>query len=196
MIMVVNLYLILGNVVMVHRKKTSLILACSIFSLIVSPSQADEKVSMNNKDMRNWGIIPAKEFLVYTLPDIPDCSVGKVRSTGRPYTKEIYLRRPGGKYASAVICSKKDGTVLLNPEGFNYGPIPSLNKITKSQADLLWGSKNGKEVIGNVVTYKLLPNFGYKTNKEVLLDIVFEDSKIKKYKIRSEFMKSLGWTEV
>lgn len=120
-------------------------------------------------------------------------------------TKTYLLSKPNGRNTVAVLrVVFKNPT--LNPEwsDFDYGFIPPLSQLKISTADALWGIKNWTSVNSNVTrgqlerTYELRSTNMNETTiskKRFFLDAVFEDTKLKKYRVRSEDVSS-EWQNV
>jgi hypothetical protein len=86
-----------------------------------------------------------------------------------------------------------DGTNLLNPKGFFYGPIPRLRDITPDIADQIWAAEPTEEIDVKKRSYKLE---SYGKTEDAFLDIVFENNKIEKYRIRSPELHSSDWQHI
>ncbi len=107
----------------------------------------------------------------------------------------ILLKRPGTNLFVAII-KKTPKTMLLNPiEGslWNYGEMPRLENMTKTQADCLWGQPTSKKE--NEFAYQLAPSFSNDLKSSFFLDVVFENNRIKTYRIRDCY-KSYDWHPV
>lgn len=105
----------------------------------------------------------------------------------------ILLKRHGTNLFVAVI-KKTPKTLLLNPieeKLWNYGEMPSLEKMTKIQADYLWGLPISKRD-SNEFTYQLAPSFSNDPKSSFFIDVVFENDRLKTYRIRDSY-KSFDW---
>lgn len=114
--------------------------------------------------------------------------------------RSIYLKRPNEKPCVAIILKNDDGTIELNPRvefnteddptsptGWNYGPIPPLDELTIEQAKELWSTKENNLIDENgVCQYKLVST----TNEEVILELIFIDSTLAKYRVQNKSITS------
>jgi hypothetical protein len=75
----------------------------------------------------------------------------------------------------------------------DYGPIPLLSDISYAQAERLWGSDSeSKSVKTNSRTYRL-KTFNNDKDPDFFLDLVFENDRIQKYRIRSTDLPDTNW---
>jgi len=141
--------------------------------------------------LRSWCILPEDVAKVEGPRDMSSCGT----AVGPRYTglKEIWLKRPGSKCCVAIVRVEPDGSVILNPNGFAYGPIPPLRDMTPEEADQLWTSDGGKSVTGKVTTYRLA---SYIKPNEAFIDLVFDRNNIQEYRIRSTEIGSANWHQV
>lgn len=108
----------------------------------------------------------------------------------------ILLKRPGTNCVVAII-KKTLETMSLNPieeKLWNYGEIPRLENLTKTQAYYLWGQPTQKKE-SNETTYQLAPSFSNDPKSSFFLDVVFENDRIKTYRIRDCY-RSFEWHSV
>ena len=92
------------------------------------------------------------------------------------------LKAVGKPNYIAVIKSNPCSPTILNPEGYDYGPIPALTKITSREADELFG----KPIIqADQRSYKLLSA----TDSEYFIDFCFDGEKVKKYRVRGQNLR-------
>jgi len=150
-----------------------------------------QKYSEQNNALRQFCILPEGAGVVKSPPPDPsDCSMEPPKYS---WAKQITLKRPGSKCCVAVLQVETDGTVELNPKGFNYGPIPSLKDITPDQADELWASSGNLRRQSSVRTYKLE---SYREPNVAFIDLKFHGKKLLKYRIRSTELSSSVWHQV
>lgn len=124
----------------------------------------------------------------------------KLMSEARERRKRLrFLKRPDdGRYVAVVEINRYD-SAILNPtweNNLHYGPIPSLSDMTLKQADALWnsGSFDDNSEVKNR-TYKLISGEPLQgRNSEIFyIDAVFQNKKIKKYRLRSKAIKHSHW---
>lgn len=115
-------------------------------------------------------------------------------------TKTYLLTKPNVRNFVAVLEVRFEKPTL-NPEwsNFDYGFIPPLWQMSISTADALWGVKDPESLNSNAArgqlerTYELRSDNmnGMTISKEkFFLDAVFEDAKLKRYRVRSEDVSS------
>lgn len=115
-------------------------------------------------------------------------------------TKTYLLSKPNGRNTVAVlwVVFKKP---TLNPErsNFEYGFIPPLSQLKISTADALWGVKDRTSVKANAARGQVERTYELRSNnmnamtistEKFFLDAVFEDAKLKRYRVRSEDVSS------
>jgi hypothetical protein len=95
----------------------------------------------------------------------------------------LFLTGPNSEKFVAVLQIYQATPPVLNPEGFEYGPIPSLKNITKEDAEILWG--NGASSLPDETTYKLKAN----TQGNFFIDLLFKDNRLAKYRVRGERLR-------
>jgi len=142
-------------------------------------------------DLRTYCILPEECTRVDPPRDSPDCGIRPNEPPKYPCLKEIWIRRD--KCCVAIVRVELSGKVSFNPKGFDYGPIPALCDITRTQADELWATDGGKSVNGNFVTYKL---GSYQSKSDLFIDVVFHHDKVQKYRMRSKLLDSSQWYRV
>lgn len=101
--------------------------------------------------------------------------------TGKRWPDFVYLARPGENNFVAVVKFEPGSPAILDPEGFDYGPVPLLVNLTQAQANILWGlpiSSNSS----TISTYRLTTF----NEQEFFLDVRFRANKIEKYRLRSK----------
>jgi hypothetical protein len=119
----------------------------------------------------------------------------------KPKNDYYLLNRPGeSNYVAVIQLEPKTGAdseekFKLNPEGFNYGPIPALEKLSQAEADLLWGwgsephPNNETQKTDQEKTYILVARHQAKFPKEIkktfLIHCRFESNKLVHYDIES-----------
>ena len=94
---------------------------------------------------------------------------------------DFLLRRDGFEKPVAVVRIEKDGTVILNPPGYSYRRMPSLNQLTPNQAAQLW-SATGRDESSSCDRSYQLKNF--KLDK-FNIDFHFENNRLLRYRVRS-----------
>ncbi|HIA55133.1 MAG TPA: hypothetical protein EYN91_24120 [Candidatus Melainabacteria bacterium] len=113
----------------------------------------------------------------------------------------FYLSKPKQQNIVAVLRVSKEREAVLNPDGFEYGPIPPLSEMSISVADCLWGDKD-ENIDGNIKsadgitierTYYLVSD--NQVFKDFFIDIVFERGLCQKYQVRSRGSTRInpGW---
>ena len=157
------------------------------FITIVVPSAIanDQPTSMHKNtkvSLRNCSIRPADIGRLETKPIV--LGINQINLDRRC----CLLTRLGGSHKVAVVEIESDGSVLLNPKnGFEYGEIPELGKMTCANTDELWGSDH---VGGNYRKYHLYSS----QNEEFVIEVVFDaNHRIKKYRITSNSIKKCDW---
>src|SRR5262245_32970109 len=146
---------------------------------LAAPNIADTKVKAaenNSKlDLRQYSIGLQQIGKLETDPKMPAiCGVG-------PAWDDCFtLNRHGDKKIVAVVTVDRKHMATLNPqEGFDYGPIPELGAMTKTEADQLWGTDLKSDVAASLREYKLTSDRG-----DVLLQLMFsDDNHVEKYRI-------------
>lgn len=146
--------------------------------------------------LRSWSIMPEEIGKVIHPPQDPPGNHGYREQ--RRWVTGYNLSRPGSARCVAVIEISQTGETVLNPlDGYNYGPIPSLQNMTLHEADTLWsdGPKTDDDSAsqGTVErTYRFVsPN-----KKEFSLDVVFTKNHIAKYRLRSTVLRASDWVLV
>ncbi|HMX47103.1 MAG TPA: hypothetical protein PL112_23865 [Candidatus Obscuribacter sp.] len=137
--------------------------------------------------LRSHCILP-DSILAKPPQDISDCGQ-------REYIlhNDIWVRRPESRCCVALIRISENGKAVLNPDGFLYGPIPNIAIITRQQADALWQSEP-VPTTGPRVSYKLS---SFNDNPEdVYIDVVFENNKVDKYRLRAKRITIQEWQSV
>src|SRR5579883_3330262 len=105
----------------------------------------------------------------------------------------IKLRRSIISNDSAIVELTGNNDILLNPRRayeigsknpwhFTYGSIPELRDLDQAQTDQLWGDETAQSRSNDQLrTYKLVSS----DRIEYFLDVVFEHTRFKKYRLRS-----------
>ncbi len=178
---------------------------------LFSSDSSEAKVSTSNCQkpeliaMRNWSI--RNKYI--TDPD-PLLEPHREKLSNSELEAEapnlLSLRRPG---TDNIISTFKigPGNVELNPRdsyqgiAADYGPIPCIDKLSKTEADLLWGDGQNSDPKLNEKSYQLVSCDFNHPDKEAILDITFQDSHIKKYRLRMSDYESPwrtvrgGWSD-
>lgn len=92
------------------------------------------------------------------------------------------LMVPGKPNYVAIIQSNSCSPTILNPDGYEYGPIPALDKLTPSDAEVLWGAPT---IEANQRTYKLVSA----ANDVYFVDISFDGSSLRQYRVRGKSLR-------
>ncbi|HEY9784494.1 MAG TPA: hypothetical protein V6D17_03760 [Candidatus Obscuribacterales bacterium] len=142
-----------------------------VFPLLFgSMASADSQKDSSLGNLRNWDII-VRSFQGAHF---------KRGSLSDPIT--IYLNRPGASNAVAILVVKPDGTPNLNPDCFDYGPIPRLREITSAQAEQLWSVKPADQPKKDGIrTFDLR---SYEPNS-FKLDVEFQNDHLRKFRVRT-----------
>lgn len=149
------------------------------------------EVLASQNNLENFCILPKDICKIDEAKDPSDCAVRPLGVVvGNSFQKELWAKN--GSRCVAIIRVALDGKALLNPEGYNYGPIPSLQKLTELDADALWGTIN-KSRKGNIVNYKLKT---YQSPKIITIQAIFENSHLRKYKILGAASSTQEWNIV
>lgn len=160
----------------------------------IADESLDSRIAaINNKTgpLRNWCIFKLLN---------PNPPVEKLRLVTFHYkptvesSPDTLLYRPEKDLRCvAVIRKHPDEKLSLNPEGYNYGPIPPANELTVSIADQLFGEQLQKkeEVAESDVerSYKLCLRNG----ETCTLDLTFKGSKCEKFRVHNPRLGSPQW---
>lgn len=147
------------------------------------------------KDLRSFSILPEGVGVVETskVASSTNCGFAPKAQTSSFY-KDVTLQRPQSNCCVAILRIQNDGKVILNPEGYVYGPIPPLIKMSEKQADELWKTEGRKRVTEKIVSYDLVRCGD--PQKTVQIDIIFRKNGVQKYRIVSIGLASPNWNEV
>jgi hypothetical protein len=96
-----------------------------------------------------------------------------------------FLTKPKSSQITAVLKVFQACPAILNPGGFEYGPIPELKKLTVNDAQILWGKPLSSSDDHLTKTYRLQDA----NDAEYLLDLKFEKKKIVEYRVRSQQLR-------
>lgn len=128
--------------------------------------------------------------------DMPDCAIKPRSPAFNPGFHYYALHRPHARNLVAIAKVEPDGSLSLNPCGFDYGPIPPLENMTSNQADTLWGLSGTVCTETGPKTYKLIGQ-GDLRDQQFFLDIDFENNKVQRYRIRKGIASDLvPWKQV
>lgn len=140
--------------------------------------------------LETFCILPEDIAKVEPAKDPSDCAVRPNTVCRSPCKRELWVKN--GNRCVAIVRVESDDRVVLNPAGFNYGPIPALKILTEAEADVLWGTKS-KQKKGAIVAYTL-PT--YQSADEITIEAIFENSRLRKYKIIGGSIPSSSWNIV
>jgi hypothetical protein len=141
---------------MPRRILLSLLLAAAI-SHLGSAAKPENKSSTPDHDLENYSIVLRPQIdeedqneqetraklldLAHRSYPIIACRQMVARPR-HPKAQILALSKPGKTNISALLVVQPDTTYMLNPTGFgDYGPIPSISKLTLSDCEQLWGTK-------------------------------------------------------
>ena len=148
----------------------------------------------------DWSIQPSVLGRVEPPRDPPDCAICPkppecLQSLPTNSDFKYYsLMRPGAANSVAIVKLNQDGSIELNPNGFDYGPIPPLNKMTQHQADQLWG-RSVSDKTAKRRTY-VLKAFNDTTDSDFILDVTFNRGYLYKYRIRRIGLVDSKWHHI
>ena len=154
--------------------------------LRMSAAEAVPRVNDASENLRSWSI-SAKKTIEPVAPlavDVKKFDPLEIICTGmgHRWPLVIFLTRPGEENVVAVVECEPGTATKLNPNGFDYGPIPAIENISRAQADHLWRSRSNSSKSGQTCTYRLTT----KGQNEFFLDLVFLKNKLQKYRIRGQ----------
>ncbi len=130
--------------------------------------------------LRTWSI-PTTLIEGKPVPE-PVRNAGETVCRGRRWPSYIFLTRPDESNFVAVLEYEPGTAAELYPKGFDYGRIPNLNEFSPSLAALLFAPSDALTNTLQERTYRLTTAKPYAL--EFFLDLVFENNRLKKYKIR------------
>jgi len=128
-----------------------------------------------------------------------------------PSTKNLrFLKRVDDGRRVAVVQIASTKSLVLNPDWtrdtfngalscptVNYGPIPKLENLSVKQADIFWGDSESLEKSSEISktsrTYKLLLDSSPADKQIYLLDFLFSENKLQKYRIRTNDKEDTDW---
>lgn len=185
-----------------NKGKASLILTMALMSF--SPAFATSLERLDSEDLnriKNWSINAVYKPLGKLGGADPSSHIPDYRYSYKPDDPQkpyfVYLNRlDDSEKVVSVFQAKSE--VKLNPrrffkkQGFDYGPIPEIYKISEQEADCLWG--RGIKISDNFRAYHLKtknPYFG----RDVFLEVEFNDGHISKYRIKCTNIDSTSWIE-
>lgn len=144
---------------------------------------ADTPMSAENlTDLRSWSI-PTEKIRKPTEPrDEVVCRLGAVARDDSRTQSFVHLLRKKDRKVVAIVELRKDGTTGLNPDGFNYGPIPPLIELTPTQADVLWGASLTPTTSEREKTFELNTFAG----ATYFIDLKFENNQVQEYRVRAQ----------
>lgn len=145
------------------------------------------QMDRSKNTLETFCILPEDVCKVEKAKDPSDCAIRPTSDSQYPCKKELWLRN--GNRCVAIVRVEPDDRVVLNPAGFNYGPIPMLSMLNESDADLLWGT-TAKIKHGEIVSYTL-PT--YQSADEITIETIFENTRLKKYKIVGASIPATSW---
>lgn len=90
----------------------------------------------------------------------------------------------------AILEIHPNGSLKLNPDGFDYGSLPGLKKMNPLAVDALLGSPTS--VVGNVRKYGLMTS----SDKKCTLDISFENELANQYRLHYSALSSTYWSKL
>lgn len=108
----------------------------------------------------------------------------------------FWLRRPLDTTVAAIVQKLPNGTVTLNPPGFDYGPIPALEKMTQEHCEWLWGSSPQEFAPSQkllIKEYRLVSPDG---STDFFIDVKFDRDRLIKYRVRSTLIEPMKWCTV
>lgn len=159
----------------------------SVFAEEISDTNK-EMISPDIQKMRSHSILPDGILAKPPQDTPPNCGF-----TEYVPHNDIWVKRPESRCCVALIRISEKGKASLNPDGFIYGPIPNISKMTRQQADALWQAEP-IPTSGSEVTYKLT-SFNYKP-EDVYIDVVFANDRVDKYRLRAERIATPEWQSV
>jgi hypothetical protein len=143
----------------------------SLFCITAHSSAHSIEKPMRN--LRNWDI---QKFG-------PRQFINHYRNVNIDRPKIIYLRRANSTNCIAILEVKEDGTPVLNPTGYSYGPIPPLREVTAEQAEQLWSTNpQDKPPSSGIRTFELHSN----QPKSFWIDFLLVNGRIHKFRVRAE----------
>lgn len=156
-----------------------IVIACSIpASWAKKPDEKDSNITLNSFSIDLKQTVPRTSTFVVTPWRLPGETVCE------DHKQDAYtgLKAIGKSNYIAVIKSNPCTPTILNPVGYNYGPIPALNTLTTEKADELFGQPI---IHTNQRSYKLLSA----SNDSYFLDLSFDGTKLKQYRVRGQNLR-------
>ena len=169
---------------------TRILCLLAVASSLYGPVRAEQKSPHSAYTLETFCILPEDIAKIEPAKDPSDCAVRPTTLCRFPCKRELWVKN--GNRCVAIVRVEPSNSAVLNPPGFNYGPIPALNMLRESDADVLWGTKT-KQKIGPVVKYTL-PT--YQSADAITIETIFENSLLKKYRIVGISIPSAAWNTV
>lgn len=163
------------------RNQAILALILAMNTLSATASSCDPKAE--SQELRTWSIPIKPCSITYVQKNKPiKTPAGEVMNSGERPPAYIFLSQPNRKEIAAVLEVYQACPPILNPAGFEYGPIPKLEMLSPSIADQIWGPPT---ISDGVRTYKL----SALDKAEYVLELKFDPDKLSKYKITSKRLR-------
>jgi hypothetical protein len=166
-----------------HALLRNIFLSSIVIMSLYQTCLADNKESNSTQKetpLRSWSITriaPEKDNYAPQFRKRPSKDE-IVCHAGAPIIQTTLLTRPGEVNCVGVLqWQPSGGTVKLNPEGFNYGPIPPINQLSSKEAEILWGPSYSQNAATSERSYKLANDW--------ILDLAFSEDRVRKYRLRS-----------
>lgn len=96
------------------------------------------------------------------------------------FSRSEFLLKPGNGNLLSVLRIESKERVTLNPVGADYGLLPDLEQMTRTQCEQLWGNSRRTPWV-NTRTYSLLLK-----NKPCSLEVEFVHNRVNKYRLRGD----------
>lgn len=148
------------------------LIALSLAAPLCPAAFSDSKLQVQSPtSLRNWSIHrPSGRFINY------------YRGKDPSFPKRFCLSRMDSSNCVAILQVNPDLTPELNPDGFDYGPIPPLKKITAVQAEQLWSASPVNnpppDGIRTLHLHPIEPTIFF-------IDFLFRKGHIQKFRVRS-----------
>lgn len=154
----------------------------------IYPTHEQERVTLED-----WSI-PFKSLVPKNKPATTFITAqGEIYCVDQRPTASLFLTRPNESNYVAVLQVDHGCPAILNPDGFEYGPIPKLKDLTVLQADQLWGKAVNSDSSNLEKIYRLAAA----DKSDYFLDTVFDETKLLKYRVRSHHVRGdAAWFSV
>ncbi len=146
----------------------------------------------SNKNLMTWSIPEKSIPLEHPIYDKTRTELEETHCNSSVPARFLYLNQPNTGRKVAIIWFDQAGPAILNPPGFEYGPIPPLKEMTVADMRQLWGNElKDKATTSNEKVFLLKYN-----ETEYQLEMQFENGQLKKYRVEGPGIRGGHWRSI